>query len=217
MKKQICGVVTTDDAAVVAAARGLVDLFEIRMDLIGANWPEVAKGLNAPWLACNRLASEGGRWPGAEAARQAELLSALELGAAIVDIELTAPGLSDVVGAVKGRAECLISHHDFNGTPGIEELKTIVRRQMDAGADICKVVTTAKTFDDNLTILKLYGEFPGRRLAAFCMGETGLLSRVLAPLAGAEFTYASLETGKQSAPGQMTAAQLSGIYGLLNV
>jgi len=52
-------------------------------------------------------------------------------------------------------------------------------------------------------------------LAAFAMGEAGQISRILAPLAGGYFTYASLEEGKESAAGQLTADQLREIYGIL--
>ena len=40
------------------------------------------------------------------------------------------------------------------------------------------------------------------------MGEEGLVSRVLAVREGAAFTFASLENGIETAPGQVTAAAL---------
>jgi 3-dehydroquinate dehydratase type I len=217
MKAKICAVITTTDEAAIASATPLADLFEVRIDLIGAEWPRVARSLNKLWVATNRLASEGGRWGGAENDRLRELLKALDLGASIVDLELATAGLARMVEIVKKKAQCLISHHDFNGTPSLEDLKKIVKRQIAADADICKVVTTANSTEDNIRLLKLYREFAGSRLIAFAMGEKGVLSRVLAPLAGAEFTYASLEAGKISAPGQLTTVQLAEIYGLLKV
>jgi 3-dehydroquinate dehydratase type I len=120
-----------------------------------------------------------------------------------------------MVEAVKKKARCLISYHDFAGTPPSDELKRIIERQLAAGADICKLVTSADSIDDNLRLLRLYGEFAGKKLVAFGMGEAGTLSRTLAPLLGAEFTYAALETEKKSASGQMTVAQLAEVYRLL--
>jgi len=215
MKPKICGVITAADQSAIAAAAPLVDLFEIRIDLIGEDWAEVTRSLTKPWLACNRLAAEGGHWRGTEVQRKAELLRALDMGASIIDLELATPNLAKMVAAIKKKVRCLISHHDFNGTPSFDELKEIVLRQVAAGADIGKVVTIANSIDDNLNLLRLYDEFPDNKLVAFGMGEAGVLSRVLAPLAGAEFTYASLETGKQSAPGQLTTNQLAQIYGSL--
>ena len=215
MKAKICAVITDLNLAATYAAEPLVDLFEVRIDLIGDGWPEVARKLTKPWLACNRLTAEGGRWDRTEAERKEQLLKALEMGASIVDLELATPNLAPMVAAIKKKARCLISYHDFDGTPAAEGLKSIVERQLAAGADVCKLVTRANSIDDNLRLLRLYGEFAGRKLVAFGMGEPGILSRVLAQLAGAEFTYAALETGRESAPGQMTVAQLAEIYHLL--
>ena len=71
----------------------------------------------------------------------------MKLGASIIDIELATPSLADLVKEIKGKAECLISYHNLKGTPPLEDLRQIVNRQLAAGADICKVVTTARTFD----------------------------------------------------------------------
>ncbi|MEL7562715.1 type I 3-dehydroquinate dehydratase [Dehalogenimonas sp. 4OHTPN] len=217
MRPKICGVIAEDEARAIAAAEPLVDLFELRIDLVGQTWPAVAHTLTKPWIATNRPRAEGGRWDGGETDRQSELLKALSLSAAIVDVELAAPGLDILVGAVKKKARCLVSHHDFAATPPLEELEIIIERQIAAGADICKVVTTAASLDDNLKLLKLYAKFPGRKIIAFAMGPAGVLSRVLAPLAGAEFAYASLLGGKESAPGQLSAARFDEIYRLLQI
>lgn len=44
------------------------------------------------------------------------------------------------------------------------------------------------------------------------MGAPGIISRVLCPLAGGDFTYASIEQGKESAQGQLTVKDLIRIY-----
>ncbi|MCR4393868.1 MAG: type I 3-dehydroquinate dehydratase [Dehalococcoidales bacterium] len=78
---------------------------------------------------------------------------------------------------IKPRAGCLISYHDLIGTPSYETLVGIVNRQLNAGADICKVVTTALEFEDNLKLLKLINEFAGKKIVALAMGDSGRLSR----------------------------------------
>ena len=90
-------------------------------------------------------------------------------------------------------------------------------QELRAGADICKVVTTARSFGDNLTVLQLLGAFPENRLVAFAMGPLGIESRVLAPLVGGDFTYASVDRGKEAAPGQITATELRRLYGMLKL
>jgi 3-dehydroquinate dehydratase I len=215
-RPRICLSIVSDDAAAVERAAPLADLFEVRIDLIGGGWREVAGRLRKPWVACNRRAAEGGGWQADEAGRIEELLSAVGLGASIVDIELAAPDVGRIVKEIKGRGvQALVSHHDLAGTPPLEKLETLVKKQLDAEADIGKVVTTAHSMADNITVMQLIRSFPGTRLVAFAMGEAGRLSRVLAPLAGGYFTYASLEAGRESAPGQLTADELRTIYGML--
>jgi 3-dehydroquinate dehydratase-1 len=91
-------------------------------------------------------------------------------------------------------------------------MKEIAQRQLAAGADIVKVVTTARNFEDNVGTMQLIQEFPGKRVVAFAMGPLGLVSRLLCPLVGGDFIYASVESGGEAAPGQMTAAEMRRMY-----
>ena len=166
-KPQICAVITTDDLPAVKAVESQADLYEVRIDLIGEGWRRLVKHLGKPWIACNRRADEGGHWPGTETQRLEELRKATSLGAAMVDIELATPNLKKVIAAFKKMGvKCLVSHHDFQRTPAGARLKAIVQRQIAAGADICKVVTTAQKFADNLTVLQLISDFPGKKVVA---------------------------------------------------
>ena len=61
-------------------------------------------------------------------------------------------------------------------------------------------------------MLKLIREFPETNIVAFAMGSLGLPSRILSPLVGGDFTYASIEKGAESAPGQITVADLKKLY-----
>jgi 3-dehydroquinate dehydratase type I len=189
-----------------------VDLYEVRIDVIGEAWTDVAKQLKKPWIACNRLVEEGGKWQGNEARRIEKLLQAIELGARIVDVEYNAKNVDNIISFIKKRAACLLSFHDFESTPPLSALRQVVQKEMKAGADICKVVTSARSFDDNLTMLQLISEFRQARIVAFAMGTLGMTSRMLAPLAGADFTYGSVEKGKESAPGQVPVIDMYRIY-----
>jgi len=144
-----------------------------------------------------------------------ELLKAVELGVDIIDIELATENLEEVVPRIKNRAECLLSFHDVIGTPSLDKLQTMVQRQLEAGADICKVVTTARRLEDNLTVLRLISDFPKARVVSFAMGPLGSASRILCPLIGGDFIYASIEKGKESAAGQLTVEELRIIYGMM--
>ncbi len=214
----ICACIT--DAADLPAAmdvRELVSYYEVRIDLIGERWTELVASLSLPWIACNRLVSQGGACTQSEDLRMASLGQAVDLGAAIVDIELDAPGLDELVESTKGRATVLVSHHDMKKTDDMDTLAAIVEKQRAAGADICKLVTTACGFGDNITLLRLTRRFSSVPLVAFAMGEHGTVSRVLAPVAGARFTYASLAAGREAAPGQLTVRELMAIYEAMGV
>jgi 3-dehydroquinate dehydratase type I len=213
-KPLICAAIVNSRAAVKETAP-LVDLFEVRIDLVGAGWAELAKRLEKPWIACNRRAEEGGAWQGDEAGRTGELMRAIELGAAIVDIELGTAGVDKTVREIKPKAKCLLSCHNLKETPALDEMREIVNKQLAAGADICKVVTTANRFADNAAVLQLISDFPESKIISFAMGPLGHASRVLCPLAGGYLTYASVEEGEESAPGQITAGDLRNIYEVL--
>jgi len=214
-KPRICASIVNNDLEAVKSVEPLADLFEVRIDLIGDDWPELVNQLDKPWIACNRSADEGGKWQGNEARRVEKLLQAIELGADIVDIELRAKNLDKIVQLVKKRTKCLLSFHDLEKTPPLDEMREVIRRQLKTGADISKVVTTAWGFEDNLTVLKLISEFPGVRLISFAMGPLGSMSRVLCPLLGGDFTYASIEKGKESAEGQIAVRDLIKTYEMI--
>jgi 3-dehydroquinate dehydratase-1 len=214
-RPRICATIVNGDPAAIKKVEPMVELFELRIDMIGGGWRKVAGGLGRPWIACNRRVEEGGKWRGSDSARIKELLGALELGANIIDIELATPGLEKIVKEIKGRAECLVSYHNLKETPPRKEMREIIKRQLSAGADIGKVVTTARGFADNLAVLQLITEFPEEKVVAFAMGVVGQVSRVLSPLAGGYFTYASVEEGRESAEGQIAAGKLRKIYEIL--
>lgn len=214
-RPSLCASIITTDIKAIKEIEPLVDLFEVRIDLIGDSWTEVAKQLKKPWIACNRLVEEGGKWQGNEARRIEKLLQAMELGAKIVDVEYNAKNVDNIISFIKKRATCLLSFHDFEKTPSLETLKQTVQKELKAGADICKIVTFAQSFEDNLTVLQLIAEFPETRIVAFAMGPQGMASRVLAPSAGAYFTYGAVEKGKESAPGQIPVVDMLRLYKIL--
>lgn len=202
------------------------DIIEIRLDYLSPNITgsldvlgKIVKCASIPLIATNRHPGQGGFCRLSEEERIRVLLRAAEAGFAYVDVELTTVGLGDIVSAVKAYgARAIISFHNFDSTPKVHELEEIVRAEVDAGADICKVVTMARSLDDSVRCLLFTREVSRRaELVCFAMGKYGLLSRVLSPLFGASFTYASLGEGLETAPGQLTIDDLREIYRRLGV
>jgi 3-dehydroquinate dehydratase type I len=110
-----------------------------------------------------------------------------------------------------------LSCHLPAGTPGEEALADILKSLMREGMPVIKLVPFAKHPEDNLRVLSLLPRARecGQRMIAFCMGEAGRISRVMAPLLGSFLTYASLEEGEETAPGQLAVGEMRRMLRLL--
>jgi 3-dehydroquinate dehydratase type I len=82
------------------------------------------------------------------------------------------------------------------------------------GADALKIVTMARTGEDNLRVLELIPlaakEF-GIDLVAFCMGPEGKWSRLVSIFLGSPWTYAQLAGQSAAAPGQISVSEVSAL------
>lgn len=156
-----------------------------------------------------------------EGERIAVLEEAIRLGADYLDIELdTAESLRQgVLGtavAHGNHTRVIISHHDFRKTPSFKTLKDIFHDCIESGASVAKIVTQAKNPEDNFTVLGLipYARGIKKDIIAFCMGEEGRESRIMAPLIGSYLSFASLSHRLTSAPGQLTIEEMEDVLNL---
>lgn len=203
---------TTDKAIEdMQKAAGYADLLEIRVDHIAS--PDLKKILSArkkPVIITIMPQHENGKFKGTEKERIALLKKAVALGADYIDVNMDCPELNALIkyrGAASTRI--IVSYHNFNETPA--GLEGIYNKIKSAGADIIKIATFANKLSDNLKIIDLVKK-SDRDIIAVCMGPRGEISRILAPLYGSYLTFASLEKGKESAPGQIPAETLRNIY-----
>lgn len=140
-----------------------------------------------------------------------KLCAAIEAGARFVDVEMEAPKYMSkrVRSCARENGTVFIrSHHDFEGTASSEELKSVVEKCLYHGADIVKLVTTARSSEDVGRVLALYDDYGQGKLLAFCMGEPGRSSRIECLAKGAPYTYAALSEDEQAAPGQRSAEDM---------
>ena len=150
-----------------------------------------------------------------------KLVKAIEAGARYVDVELEAQKQMSkrVRNAAHENGTIFIrSYHDFEGTDSFEALKAIVEKCHYHGADMVKIVTTARSREDVDRVLSLYDwyskEYPDGGLMAFCMGEEGRQSRLECLRKGSPYTYAALNEEEAAAPGQWpTDEMLKAVYG----
>jgi 3-dehydroquinate dehydratase/shikimate dehydrogenase len=178
---------------------------ELRLDLIPKpDLPKLLAGERPPVIVTNRPKREGGRYEGGEENRLRSLEKAMDLGADYVDIEWDS---ADKL-AQKGHATIIVSRHDFRSTP--DDVGKW-REEMKSKGDIVKIVTTARDISDNFRILDLLGG-GGTPTVAFCMGEAGAISRLLAPACGSAWTYAAASKMAGTAPGQFTLDEMRRLY-----
>lgn len=207
------------DGAIEATRKAVAyspDLIEVRLDYM-----ERVKGLGKlrsitelPIIATNRPKGEGGWFTGSEKKRIGTLLSACETGFDYVDLELTASESIDLIRDLGARV--ILSHHNFSDTPPLIRLNDILDEMLKYRPDICKIVGTARKVRDNLTYLELISRSKGKTgIVSFGMGEAGLLSRILSPLIGGEYTYASTGEGEETAQGQLPIGMMRDLYRML--
>jgi 3-dehydroquinate dehydratase-1 len=145
------------------------------------------------------------------------LIAAAKNGFEYVDVELSTPQLETLVKELRAlSAKPIVSFHKFDGSLSISELNSVLEREIASGAEVCKIVTTAKQIKDNLITLNFTSTASSKaKLVCFCMGELGKVSRLLSPLFGGFFTFASLEQGNETASGQMTIQEMKAAYEIL--
>ena len=187
------------------------DVAEVRLDF--TREPDLRRlldGRPCPVIVTNRPEREGGRWTGDEARRIELLEEADRLGADFVDIELDAlPHFRR-----QGNARIIVSYHNFQETPA--DIEAIARRIEATDADIVKIATMATSLRDNLAIFRVLRR-AAKPTIAVTMGEHGHVSRVLGPKFGAFLVFASLEAGREAAPGQVPVADMLGLYGFRRI
>lgn len=112
----------------------------------------------------------------------------------------------------KSGSKIIVSYHDFETTPA--DLDRIVRRLKRVSPDLLKIATRCRSVGDAARLLELQKTLSKKHWPSVVLGmdSPGIMTRILGPLRGAEFTFASLAHGKESAPGQLTVAELQKFY-----
>lgn len=190
------------------------DILEFRLDYLDKieDMEELLK-TNRISIATCRPKNELGKFEGSERER----IAVLEKAAGFVnyvDIELAA---KNEIPRVKGNGAKIIVSCHLDSTPAVARLQKIIEEEIGIGADMCKLIATARDVSDNLKLLELVAQVSKKkRIVGFCMGEKGKISRIASPLFGAEFTFASI-SGKASAPGQIDIDELREIYRVIKI
>ncbi|MFZ0296367.1 MAG: shikimate dehydrogenase [Candidatus Sulfotelmatobacter sp.] len=220
---RVCvAVAAPDPAELIEKAEGLIrdnSFLEFRLDYISKpnlalpkikHFLETHSGITVI-ATCRRTAS-GGKFRGSIASQLDILAKAAAAGCQLIDIELqTALKCKpEQLQKLRARAALILSFHDFRGTKKLDETLEKMRAYP---ADFYKIVGTATTLADNVSMIQFLGrESDNHSIVGVCMGEQGIISRVLGVRAGSVFTFAAVSPGEETAPGQVTAQELRGVY-----
>jgi 3-dehydroquinate dehydratase type I len=211
--------VSIGNRSVDAAANALrdIDFAEIRLDLIQPSLNE----LERLFPAGKRIIATCRAGSLRDTERLPLLLRAIELGAAFVDVEKesTVAFRAEVMQAAQSKGcRVIISSHDFEKTPPAKVLLSTIQQSFNQGADYVKIACTVNTAQDNATLLGLLSKPEWQqRLILVGMGPLGRFSRIMAPVLGSPFTFASSGEGTETAPGQPTRKELLEIWKFMGV
>ncbi len=183
------------------------DLVELRLDYIGraVSLSRLIDHRPGPVVVTARRRVDGGRWLKTEQERLMLLRSAIAMGVEYVDIE------ADIAAQIPryGDTKRIISYHDLDETPdNLEELHAAMAEE---DADIVKIATMANSFSDNLRMIDLVRSAKVPTIG-ICMGEIGVITRLLANRLGSPFTYATFSGGRKMAPGQLDWKEMTDLY-----
>ncbi|KAG6756993.1 hypothetical protein POTOM_037293 [Populus tomentosa] len=209
-------------AILMAEAKSVgADLVEIRLDSLkdfnpNSDIKTLILHSPLPTLFTYRPMWEGGQYSGDEKPRLDALRLAMELGADYIDVELkVAHEFNELLrGNKPGKCKLIVSSHNYENTPSVEELGNLVARIQAAGADIVKIATTALDISDVARIFQItvHSQVRSVPIIGLVMGERGLISRILCAKFGGYLTFGTLESGVVSAPGQPTIKDLLDLY-----
>jgi 3-dehydroquinate dehydratase/shikimate dehydrogenase len=163
-------------------------------------------------IATCRRAENGGKFKGSLASQLDVLTKATTAGCQIVDLEIQSAVKSkpQAIARLRSLGRLLISFHDFRAT---RNLNDTLEKMLVIPADFYKVVTTATTLSDNVIMMKFLQSHSDRdALIGLCMGEQGIISRVLGVRSGSVFTFGAVSADLKTAPGQISARDLRAIY-----
>lgn len=220
---RVCvAVFASDPAELVAKAESLVrdnTFLEFRLDYLPKPALALAKIRDFTEyhphvfaVGTCRRAANGGKFRGSVAEQLNILAKASSAGCQLLDVELETAQRSSAqqLGQLRAKSALILSYHDFHATKKLEET---LAKMVGISADFYKIVTTATTLSDNVVMMKFVEKHSDQySLIGLCMGEQGIISRILGVRAGSAFTFAAVNANEKTAPGQVTAQELRSTY-----
>lgn len=187
---------------------GTVDFLEVRVDHFAADLAPLRRALpklNAPLIVTVRHPAEGGAGALSMPERRALYLEFLP-HAALLDLELRS---CETLAKVRHEAKkagvgLILSHHRFDTTPSLANLRQKAKAARVVEPDIFKIATLTRSVADLAILLTLLAQTKqGPALSVMGMGPFGKVSRLVLARAGSALNYGFL--GDAQLPGQWPA------------
>jgi 3-dehydroquinate dehydratase/shikimate dehydrogenase len=220
---------STQEGVLEQVALGLeagADVLEWRSDYLEGLTAELAGqvigqiqskiGSQAELLVTCRDSQEGGIGELSLDVRLAVLMGAVKLGVQYIDVEFANYQRSHVHQAIDQALSAvqtcrlILSAHDFDSRFG--DIRALYRSMVRCNAKaIAKLVYKADHINHCFEAFDVLHAREGDAIV-LCMGQAGIISRILAPKLGGFLTFASLDAESATAPGQMTVQQYKTQY-----
>ena len=195
------------------------DLLEIRIDGVEPTncidtLPELLSSSPIPTIVTCRSVAEGGMFEGSEEERTEMYQVALRCDhpPRYIDVEYETlkkdPNVLRILSSEQ--TGIILSWHDVKSRPK-NLLQQVADMQSVEGVSVVKVVWRARSIRDNIEAFELL-QSRQQPMIAMCMGEYGVMSRILAPKFGGFATYASVDGMECTAPGQPTLKEFCSMY-----
>ena len=196
---------------IAAAAEAGADMVELRVDTFDdrAQLAGLVDNAVIPTIVTCRPTWEGGKSELPEEQRWTLYADTAVHSAAYVDVELSTYKEMPVLQKQAITRPLILSTHDFEGRP--DRLTNLFMELNERRGAVSKIVWTARTIRDNLEAFELLLN-KHKPTIALCMGEPGLISRILAKKFGAFLTFASLPGDAGTAPGQISIHDMKRLY-----
>lgn len=209
----IKGLTLTDIHQQISQALACSDLVELRIDyykdLNINDLKELRESFSIPMLFTLRSKSQGGNYLDSEEKRLEDIESLAAIEPEYIDLESHIPETFIKNLMMKyPNIKLIISYHNFNETP--TDLDAILKDMKKVPAYFYKIAVSAQNTIDALRFFNWSKTH--ENLIAISMGYHGQISRIVAPILGCPMTYAALDEGLESAPGQLTAHTLVDRY-----
>ena len=184
------------------------DLIELCLDhfLKEPDVGDILQGIPKPILVACRRTQDGGKFEGTDEERMLLLRQAIAAGPEYIELDL------DIAAKVPrfGKTKRLISVTSLNGPPN--DLDAIFEEAATLKADAIKFSWPTPTFETAWPLIKLFSQKHALPVVGLGIGRASLALALIGRMLEAPWSYAALERGLESVPGQPTVGDLKENY-----